>query len=55
VILLQVASVGDLGFRAAGFDKRNLPVLVEHLLGLYGPDHELFIYQAAHVVLAKKG
>jgi hypothetical protein len=48
VILLQVASVGDLGFRAAGFDKRNLPVLIEHLLGLYGPEHEIFIYQAAH-------
>lgn len=48
VILLQVASVGDLGFRAAGFDKRNLPVLMEHLLGLYGPDHEFYIYQAAH-------
>ncbi|MGA2723415.1 MAG: SAM-dependent methyltransferase [Bryobacteraceae bacterium] len=48
VILLQVASVGDLGFRAAGFDKRNLPVLMEHLSGLYGLDHELFIYQAAH-------
>ena len=48
VILLQVASVGDLGFRSAGFDKRNLPVLMEHLFGLYGPEHELFIYQAAH-------
>jgi hypothetical protein len=48
VILLQVASVGDLGFRAAGFDKRNLPVLVRHLLDLYGPHHEIFIYQAAH-------
>jgi hypothetical protein len=48
VILLQVASVGDLGFRAAGFDKRNLPVLVEYLLDLYGPNHEIFIYQAPH-------
>lgn len=48
LILLQVASVGDLGFRAAGFDKRNLPVLVQHLLDLYGPHHEIFIYQAAH-------
>ena len=48
VILLQVASVGDLGFRSAGFDKRNLPVLMEHLSGLYGPEHEVFIYQAAH-------
>jgi precorrin-2 methylase len=48
VILLQVASVGDLGFRSAGFDKRNLPVLMEHLSGLYGPEHELFIYHAAH-------
>jgi Tetrapyrrole (Corrin/Porphyrin) Methylases len=48
LILLQVASVGDLGFRAAGFDKRNLPVLVRHLLDLYGPHHEIFIYQAAH-------
>jgi hypothetical protein len=48
VILLQVASVGDLGFRSSGFDKRNLPVLMEHLSGLYGPEHELFIYEAAH-------
>ena len=48
VILLQVASVGDLGFKHAGFDKRNLPILMEHLTNLYGPDHEVFVYQAAH-------
>lgn len=47
VIVWQGAAVGDLGFNFAGFDGRNVPVLRDILVSIYGPEFECTIYEAA--------
>lgn len=48
VIILQVASVGDIAISlAGGFSNARPPVLYEKLIELYGPDHPGFVYLAA--------
>jgi hypothetical protein len=47
VILWQVGVVGDRGFSSAGYDARNLPILVEELQHIYGREYEVVHYQAA--------
>jgi Tetrapyrrole (Corrin/Porphyrin) Methylases len=47
VVVWQIGCVGDLGFNFAGYDNRNLGILVDYLETFYGPDHEVIHYQAA--------
>ncbi len=47
VILWQVGVVGDRGFSSAGYDARNLPILIEELQRIYGREYEVMHYQAA--------
>jgi uncharacterized protein YabN with tetrapyrrole methylase and pyrophosphatase domain len=46
-IVWQIAATGDLGFSFKGYDGKNVPSLIEYLLGLYPSDHEVTIYEAA--------
>lgn len=47
VIIWQIGCVGDLGFKFAGYDARNLHVLVEYLETFYDPDHVVTHYQGS--------
>jgi hypothetical protein len=47
VVVWQIAAVGDLGFNFGGYDCRNVPVLVDYLLGFYPPTHRAIVYEAA--------
>lgn len=53
LVLWQVGLVGDSSFPIAGFDARNLSILVERLQSLYAPDHVVVIYEAAQHPLAR--
>jgi hypothetical protein len=46
LILWQVAAVGDPYFKSQGCDLSALPLLVERLSRVYGPDHEGILYAA---------
>jgi uncharacterized protein YabN with tetrapyrrole methylase and pyrophosphatase domain len=54
LVLWQIGCVGDPGFDSQGYDSHNLPVLVERLVELYGPDHEVVVYEAATHPLAER-
>lgn len=45
VIIWQIGCVGDLGFNFAGYDNRNLSILVDYLETFYDPEHEVTHYQ----------
>jgi precorrin-6B methylase 1 len=45
LILLQIGSVGELGFLRAGIDRDGLRVLADRLVGLYGPRHLCVPYE----------
>ena len=47
VVIWQIGCVGDLGFRFAGYDNRNLGVFVEYLLEFYEPSQQMVHYQAS--------
>lgn len=47
VIVWQIGCVGDLGFNFAGYDNRNLNILVDYLETFYSPDHEVVHYQGS--------
>lgn len=47
VVVWQIGCVGDLGFNFAGYDNRNLNILVDYLETFYKPDHEVVHYQGA--------
>jgi hypothetical protein len=47
VVIFQVGSVGDLGFRFAGFPNTHLPLLVSYLQSVYGNDYEIVHYIAS--------
>lgn len=47
VVVLQVGSVGDGGFRFSGFENKRFSVLVEYLAAAYGNDHYVVNYIAA--------
>jgi len=53
VILLQIGCVGDLGFNFRGYDRRNMPVLIEYLSRFYGADYEAIVYEAAQYPLCQ--
>ena len=46
LVLWQVGVVGDWTYRGAGYDLRAFPMLVARLQGLYGPWHEVTLYEA---------
>lgn len=47
IILWQIGAVGDPGHSSAGYDARNLPLLVGALQEVYGQDYDVVHYQAA--------
>jgi precorrin-2 methylase len=47
VVVWQIGCVGDLGFNFAGYDNRNLNILVDYLEEFYKPDHEVVHYQGS--------
>jgi hypothetical protein len=47
VVIWQIGCVGDAGFNFAGYDNRNLDVLVDYLLDFYLPDHQVIHYQGS--------
>jgi precorrin-6B methylase 1 len=47
VVIWQIGCVGDLRFRFAGYDNRNLGVLIEYLREFYEPTQEVVHYQAS--------
>jgi len=47
VIIWQIGCVGDLGFNFAGYDNRNLSILVDYLETFYGPEFEVTHYQGS--------
>lgn len=53
LVLWQVGLVGDHGFSRSGYDGRHLDLLLTRLADLYGPDHEVVVYEAAQHPLAR--
>ncbi|MEU1283533.1 SAM-dependent methyltransferase [Kitasatospora sp. NPDC005856] len=47
LVLWQVGIVGELDYRRGGFTNRHLPVLVDRLEEVYGPDHTVVNYVGA--------
>ncbi len=47
VVLWQIGVVGDAAYRAGGYGRAALPLLVERLLLFYPPDHPVYLYEAA--------
>lgn len=47
VIILQIACVGDGGFRFKGYTCRHIPLLVDYLQAFYGDDHDVVLYIAS--------
>ncbi|MFJ6618159.1 SAM-dependent methyltransferase [Kitasatospora sp. NPDC091335] len=47
LVLWQVGVVGELGYRRGGFGNRHLPVLLDRLEEVYGPDHPVVNYVGA--------
>ncbi|HEX8873671.1 MAG TPA: SAM-dependent methyltransferase, partial [Nitrosospira sp.] len=47
VVVWQIGCVGDLGFNFAGYDNRNLNILVDYLESFYDKNHEVVHYQGS--------
>ena len=47
LILWQAGALGDLTYQAHGYNLKALPLLVDKLLTLYPPDHEVVVYEGA--------
>lgn len=47
VVVWQIGCVGDLGFNFAGYDNRNLNILVDYLESCYDKNHEVVHYQGS--------
>jgi uncharacterized protein YabN with tetrapyrrole methylase and pyrophosphatase domain len=47
LILWQAGALGDWTYQTGGYDLKALPLLVEKLLTLYPPDHEVVVYEGA--------
>lgn len=47
LILWQAGALGDWTYQTRGYDLKALPLLVEKLLTLYPPDHEVVVYEGA--------
>jgi precorrin-6B methylase 1 len=52
-IIWQIGCVGDLGFKFAGYDNRNLHILVDYLEQSYNPDHVVTHYQGSQYPICK--
>jgi hypothetical protein len=52
VILLQVGSVGDMGFQFSGFPNDHFDMLVSYLQDSYGSDYQIVHYIASHYSFA---
>jgi len=48
LILWQIGLIGDLTFRAGGYENKYIGVLIEYLLPFYAPNHPVIIYEASH-------
>jgi hypothetical protein len=53
VVIFQVGCVGDLGYNSKGYDRRNVPVLMEYLASFYGENYEIILYEAAQYPVCK--
>jgi Tetrapyrrole (Corrin/Porphyrin) Methylases len=53
LVVFQVGSVGDLGFKFAGFGNEQLSVLIRYLQGVYGDDYEIVHYIAAQYAVCE--
>ena len=47
VVIWQIGCVGDMGFNFAGYDNRNLNILIDHLETVYRPDQPVIHYQGS--------
>jgi precorrin-6B methylase 1 len=47
LVLWQIGVLGDANFRAGGYDRSALPLLVERLLRFYPAGHPVYLYEAA--------
>lgn len=47
LILWQAGALGDWTYQTKGYNLKALPLLVEKLLTLYPPDHEVIVYEGA--------
>jgi len=47
LILWQAGALGDWTYQTNGYDLKALPLLVDKLLTLYPPDHEVIVYEGA--------
>jgi uncharacterized protein YabN with tetrapyrrole methylase and pyrophosphatase domain len=48
LILWQIAVIGDLGYNPDRvFNEQGLDILIENLSEVYGPEHEVIVYEAA--------
>jgi uncharacterized protein YabN with tetrapyrrole methylase and pyrophosphatase domain len=47
LLLWQVGSLGDWTYKRNGYDLRGFPLLVQRLLELYPPSHNVVVYEAA--------
>lgn len=47
LILWQVGVVGDWTYKSNGYDLGAFPLLIGKLCELYGPQHEVYVYEAA--------
>jgi uncharacterized protein YabN with tetrapyrrole methylase and pyrophosphatase domain len=47
LILWQAGALGDWTYQTSGYNLKALPLLVEKLLTLYPPDHQVVVYEGA--------
>jgi hypothetical protein len=53
LVLWQVDCLGDPAFHTDGYSRGHLPLLEDALATVYGRDHEIYLYQAAILPVAK--
>jgi hypothetical protein len=47
LILWQAGALGDWTYQTQGYNLKALPLLIDKLLTLYPPDHEVVVYEGA--------
>ncbi|WP_053067835.1 SAM-dependent methyltransferase [Xenorhabdus khoisanae] len=53
VVIFQVGAVGNLGFNFSGFKNQHFQVLIDRLIKEYGPQHDVYLYVAPSIAIAK--
>ncbi|WP_080410443.1 SAM-dependent methyltransferase [Burkholderia ubonensis] len=51
LILWQVGVIGDLTFKANGYENKNIHVLVDYLAQFYDRNHRVVVYEASHYAI----